>query len=229
MYLFDSHVQTWIPDRFSDEWLHRNTVSGPTEWVLGTQEQMAAQGIEEHQAHVGELLARCGDMGAETDRREQCTVPPDWNRPSRLFLAALPTDPRSLHERLVADTSYTPNQASDILTQVTTVLRTGIVPDAVRANLLAALQVDPGITVTEGVPNFDGVLGTAYTATNSIGHVTDLIVDPVSNVLIGERATITTGVRRPVDDAIYTIPPGTLLGHTATSYGRADHLGEVPV
>ncbi|WP_301850239.1 hypothetical protein [Rhodococcus pyridinivorans] len=229
VYRFDSQVRTWIPDRFSDEWLHRNTVSGPTGWVLGTPEQMAAQGIEEHQAHVGELRARCGDTAAETDRREQCTRPPDWHRPSRLFLAALPTDPRQLHERLVEDTGYAPDQASDILAQVTAVLKTGIVPEAVRTNLLAALRVDPGITVTEGVPNFDGVLGTAYTATDTFGHVTDLIVDPVGNVLIGERVTITTGARPPVDDVIYTLAPGTLLGHTATSYGRADHLGEVPV
>lgn len=228
VYLFDSHVQTWIPDRFSDEWLHRNTVSGPTEWILGTPEQMAAQGIEEQQAHVGELRARCGDTAAETDRREQCTAPPDWHRPSRPFLAALPTNPPQLHERLVADTSYAPDESSDLLVQVTEVLKTGIVPDAVRANLLAALQVDPGITITERVPNFDGVLGTAYTATDTAGRVTDLIVDPVSNVLIGERVTITTGVRRPADDVIYTLPPGTLLGHTATSYGRADSLGEVP-
>jgi len=189
---------------------------------------MAAQGIEEQSADVREIRARCGATSAETDRREQCTTPPDWPRPSRLFLAALPTDPRQLHERLVEDTSYAPDQASDILAQVTAVLRTGIVPEAVRATLLAALQVDPGITVTEGVPNFDGVLGTAYTATDTAGRVTDLIVDPVSNVLIGERATITTGTRQPVDDVIYTLAPGTLLGHTATSFGRTAHLGEVP-
>ncbi|MGX6511669.1 hypothetical protein [Rhodococcus sp. SJ-2] len=227
VHMFDSRVETWIPDRYSDQWLHRNTVSGPTEWILGTPEQMAAQGIEPQSADFRELRARCGDMAAETDRREQCTAPPDWVRPSRLFLASLPTDPHSLHERLVADSSYAPNRASDILAQVAAVLRTGVVPDEVRANLLAALQVDPGITVTDGVPNFDGVPGRAYTATDDYGYVNDLITDPVTSELIGERGTITTGMRRP-DGVVNMLAPGTLLSHTATSYGWAEHLGDVP-
>ncbi|MDT0182005.1 hypothetical protein Q9S36_17640 [Microbacterium sp. ARD31] len=97
------------------------------------------------------------------------------------------------------DAQYSGGSASrdeDNFGRITSILRSGLVPAPQRAALLDALARVPGVTATEGVANFDGVTGIAIGRNETLraGERREIIIDPATGLVIGERETSGTTV-----------------------------------
>jgi hypothetical protein len=166
---FDEVRETWQPADPGQDWLVRSDEDPNTD-----------------------LLAPCG-RGPEAGKPDvdPCMSPGGWSSPTPEFIADLPTDPRQLLERLRADHQQadedTHGTELSILNSLAEGLNTGLYPAEVRANLYRAIALIPGLTVTEGVANLDGQVGTAYGLGNE--HVREeLIIDPATGEFIGSRS-----------------------------------------
>lgn len=84
----------------------------------------------------------------------------------------------------------------DNFERILTVLRTGIVPAPQRAGLYEALALIPGVTSTDGVANLDGETGVAIGRTEALrgGLRSEIIVDPTTGLVIGEREITTYAI-----------------------------------
>lgn len=125
-------------------------------------------------------------------------------------LSKLPRDPHRLLNSIYKQTLGT-GQSVDgaALGFIADLLRSGVVPADLRAALYKAAAMIPGVTVTEGQANLDGRTGVA------IGRLEEgpaksrqeLIIDPGTGMLIGERSVLT--------QAQEGIPAGTATTWTA--------------
>lgn len=84
----------------------------------------------------------------------------------------------------------------DNFERILTVLRTGIVPAEQRAGLYEALALIPGVTSTNDVANLDGETGVAIGRTEALrgGIRSEIIIDPSTGLVIGEREVTTYAV-----------------------------------
>jgi hypothetical protein len=94
------------------------------------------------------------------------------------------------------DAQYSGGSASrdeDNFVRIVGLLRTGLVPAAVRATLFDALALIPGVTSTVNVKNLDGTPGVAIGRTELLraGIRQEIIIDPDSGLIIGERTVST--------------------------------------
>jgi len=140
-----------------------------------------------------------------------------WNAEN---IAALPRDGRALYNYF--DSTYQGGSASrddNNFVRITDLLRTGLVPADVRTGLYDALALIPGVTTTEDQPNLDGREGVAIGRTEPLhaGERQEIIVDPNSGLLIGERTVI--------QYAVYGLGPNRIASQTAIEY---DVVGNVP-
>ena len=80
--------------------------------------------------------------------------------------------------------------------RIVEILRTGLVPAPQRAALLDALSRVPGVTATDNVANLDGVVGVAVGRIEPLrfGERQEIIIDPHTGLIIGERVTTGTTV-----------------------------------
>lgn len=88
-------------------------------------------------------------------------------------------------------------------------LRTGTVPADLRAALYEAAAGIPGVEVINREANLDGRTGIALGRAEKDGVRQEIIIDPATGLLIGERQVVT----RP--DVINGVPAGTAIGSTA--------------
>ncbi|HEX2133495.1 MAG TPA: CU044_5270 family protein [Actinophytocola sp.] len=196
-YLLESVSERWVPAPPGQECTVRQGATGRYRWVVGDDEKAREAGIELPKPDRTELRVPCGSF-------------PDgaWQRPSTEFLAALPRDPGELHARLRRDTAGKGRDPDpQVLVYVADVLRTGLVPAELRAALYRVLVEVPGLEVTERVANLDGREGTAYGISRT-GRRHDVIVDPATGHLIGERRIAEEGDR---------VPAGTVTTYSAVS------------
>lgn len=110
---------------------------------------------------------------------------------------AIPTDGETAYAWI--DAQYQGGSSSrdeDNFVRITDILRTGLIPAAQRAALLDALARIPGVTATEGVTNLDGVEGIAIGRTEPLrfGQRDEIIIDPATGALLGERMVSTQSV-----------------------------------
>lgn len=89
-------------------------------------------------------------------------------------------------------------------------------PAESRAVLYEALTMVPGITITENQKTFDGRSGTAIGRTEALrmSEREEIIVDPVSGLVIGKRDVMTV--------AAFGFGINDGLGHTVVSYEIVD-------
>ena len=97
------------------------------------------------------------------------------------------------------DAQYTGGSVSrdeDNFVRIRDLLRTGLVPAPQRAALLDALSRIPGVTATDDVANLDGVKGVAIGRTEPLraGERQEIIIDPHTGLVIGERETVGTTI-----------------------------------
>lgn len=125
-------------------------------------------------------------------------------------VSKLPRDPHRLLNSIYKQTLGT-GQSVDgaAFGFIADLLRTGVVPADLRAALYKAAAMIPGVTVTEGQANLDGRTGVAIgrLETGPAQTRQDLIIDPGTGLLIGERSVLT--------QAQEGIPAGTATTWTA--------------
>ncbi|TAJ48017.1 MAG: hypothetical protein EPO52_07510 [Herbiconiux sp.] len=111
--------------------------------------------------------------------------------------ADIPTEGAAAYDWI--DSQYTGGSASrdeDDFVRITDILRSGLVPAPQRAALLDALSRIPGVTATDDVANLDGVTGTAIGRNEPVraGERQEVIIDPATGLIIGERTVSGTTV-----------------------------------
>ncbi|TWP54043.1 hypothetical protein FKR81_00270 [Lentzea tibetensis] len=204
--------EAWIPTDPRQEWMERQVDDGPTEWLPGHEGTGTPPG---NGGRNGEFRARCGNFGYfSADTPDRCTHG-GWNNPTPEFLAALPTDPKELYRRLVADGR---NGDAGALTLVRDALTSGRIPAAQRALLYRALANAAGIQITDNRANLDGAEGMALGI--RVGEdFQEIIINPADGAFIGWREVVA------VDGVL---SKGTVRQSSATTTGVADVLGTRP-
>ena len=186
----------YIPDDRSTEWVWQRSGRVPTTFFdAKSKEYVLAQKIQPHpellRANNGAFYGSSGwAMAAE--------------------LSTLPRDPYRLLNSIYKQTlGQGQSVDGEALVFIADLLRTGLVPAELRAALYKAAAIIPGVTVTEGQANLDGRAGVAIGRLEEGPAKTrqELIIDPETGLLIGERAVLT----QPQDG----IPAGTATTWTA--------------
>ncbi|MFC4854375.1 CU044_5270 family protein [Actinophytocola glycyrrhizae] len=221
-YLAENLLETWVPADEKQDWLWRRDVTGARKWVSGTEAEARAAGfpVDESGWPEGEWRAPCGDWFAVAEGREPCAAEGSWQVPNAEFLAALPRDADTLHDRLRADTAGRGRDPDlEMVVYVADVLRTGRVPADLRAALYRALAKVPTLEITEQVANLDGVAGTAY-GISADGSRHDIIVDRETGQFIGERQV--------TEEGYDNVPAGTVTSYTSVTTAVVPAMGVRP-
>lgn len=130
-------------------------------------------------------------------------------------MSSLPRDPHrllnSIYKRTLGKGQSVDGEA---LVFIADLLRTGIVPADLRAALYKAAAMIPGVTVMEGQANLEGRTGVAIGRDEGTFSRQEIIIDPQTGQLIGERQVVTRDYG--------VIPAGTALGWTAIETSVSD-------
>jgi RNA polymerase sigma-70 factor (ECF subfamily) len=102
----------------------------------------------------------------------------------------------------------------EALVFIADLLRTGLVPADLRAALFKAAAMIPGVTITEGQANLDGRTGVAIGRTEGTFSRQEIIIDPKTGQLIGEREVLT--------EDFGVMPAGTTWAWTAVETSVSD-------
>ncbi|MFI9811939.1 CU044_5270 family protein [Saccharothrix variisporea] len=216
--LAENLLETWAPADEQGEWLLRRDVTGNQQWVVGTEQEAKAAGVEtEGGWPEGEWRAKCGGFFAEPGK--ECADEGSWQHPTAEWQAGLPTDPDALFQRLRKDAPDNSRGEAELLVYAADALRSGLIRSDVRANIYKALAKVPGLQVTEKQANLGGRLGTALGIDDGDTRQ-DIIIDPETGQFIGERQVTTSDVDR--------FKAGTVLEFTAVETGVVDRIGVKP-
>lgn len=128
-------------------------------------------------------------------------------------LEELSRDPAVLLRHIYAVTNgQGQSRDGEALVWIADTLRSGIVPADLRAALYKAAAGIPGVELVDHQANLDGRIGVAIGRTESDGSRQELIIDPTTGLMIGEREVATgkaaTGFR---------VPDGTAVEWTAVT------------
>jgi RNA polymerase sigma-70 factor (ECF subfamily) len=127
-------------------------------------------------------------------------------------LDALPRDPTRLLNHIYRVTlGAGVSRDGEALVFIADTLRTGVVPADLRAALYNAAAQIPGVEVIDREANLDGRIGVALGRNESDGIRQEIIIDPRTGQLIGERQVLTR------DGVVPGWPAGTPEGYTAVT------------
>ena len=131
-------------------------------------------------------------------------------------LAAMPSDPADLLSYFYATSAGGSNSPEeDALSRISDVLRSGLAPAELRAALYRAIAMIPDVTVVERSATLNGQVGVAIGRQDPTrDYRQDLIVDPATGLLIGERQVQVTA------DA--NVPANTVIGWTSVMTAVVD-------
>lgn len=126
-------------------------------------------------------------------------------------LKDLPRDPAALLRHIYTVTNgQGRSRDGEALVWIADTLRSGIVPADLRAALYKAAAGIPGVKITAQQANLDGRSGFAIGYTESDGSRQELIIDPTSGLVIGEREVVTGEAAKG-----FRVPDGTAIEWTA--------------
>ncbi|HEY3608928.1 MAG TPA: CU044_5270 family protein [Pseudonocardiaceae bacterium] len=213
-YLADNVIETWVPADQTQTWMQRRSIVGQRKWVIGTEAEAEAVGIVSgNNGAPTQLTAPCGDLFPNQSGLDQslpqtlqggtpscADVHAGWQHPTPAWFAGLPTDPQAMLARLRHDVPGVTGTPDDVqfFGDVADALRSGLVSAKVTSVLYRTLLLLPEVRVTQHVANLDGRIGVAMgidsTAKPGLPSGTyhserqEIIIDPVANQFIGERA-----------------------------------------
>lgn len=153
-----------------------------------------------------EALAERLGQGTETwtsDLSPHDTVG-TWQGPTPAFLAGLPRDPAALRDRLYRDSAGAgPSRDGEAFVYVADLLRTGTVPADLRGALYRVLATVPGVEVVARTASVGAATGVAFGwSERSNGILQEVVIDPATGDLVGERRVATAGDEVPVGTVI---------------------------
>lgn len=133
-------------------------------------------------------------------------------RPTEWEFGSLPRDPQQLLNyiyRTTAGTGVSPD--GEALVFIADTLRTGVVPADLRAALYKAAAGIPGVTITDRTATLDGHTGIAFGRDEGNGVRQEIIIDPETGLLIGERQVLLRNGVLP------GVPLGESMGWTSVT------------
>jgi RNA polymerase sigma-70 factor (ECF subfamily) len=133
-------------------------------------------------------------------------------RPMNFGLDSLPRDPQQLLNYIYRTTvgqGVSPDGEAVVF--IADTLRTGVVPADLRAVLYKALAGIPGVSITADQVTLDGRSGVGFGRSESNGIRQEIIIDPATGTMIGERFIVTRAGVLP------GVPAGTVEGSTSVS------------
>ncbi len=175
---------TWIPANEQDTWTEvRFPIRSAGQYWTPNAKRNAEQEDATNRGQAPEVLhGKAGAFFGATD-------------PARTFegVNGLPQDPRVLLNHIYRVTLGTgPSPDGEALVFIADTLNTGLADAATRAALYRAAALIPGVTLTAGSATLDGHQGVAIgRVEGSTGIRQDLIIDPQTGGLIGEREVAT--------------------------------------
>lgn len=209
VYLSSQDGQVYVPSDRDGEWVWVRDPEHPVQTFGPASEQAAA----EADPSPGEYLRAAG--GAFYD--SPAVVSP-------AMLSALPRDPEALLAHIRTVTKGQGNSPdSEALVWIADTLRSGIVPADLRAAMFRAAALIPDIRITDRAANLDGRTGIAIGHTFREGDVQEIVVDPDTGLLIGEREVVTG---KAAED--WNVPDGTAIGWTAVTTTVVDSAPDGP-
>lgn len=126
-------------------------------------------------------------------------------------LEDLPRDPAALLRHIYTVTNgQGRSRDGEALVWIADTLRSGIVPAELRAALYKAAAGIPGVELIDNQANLDGRTGVAIGRTESDGNRQELIIDPTTGTMIGERDVVTGEAA-----TASRVPSGTAIEWTA--------------
>ncbi|QAV70519.1 hypothetical protein ESZ53_08760 [Salinibacterium sp. UTAS2018] len=197
-YLETQNSQMYIPADHSDE------------WVLVTEPRAAIKVFGEGFEEEAQESARAGFEEEQISRAPyggfDNSKPRDWR------LDELPRDPQRLLNYIYRVTAghgvSADGQAFDF---ISTTLRTGVVPAEFRAALYGAVAGIPGVEITDEAATLNGRTGVAFGREEKDGFLHEIIIDPDTGLLIGERTV------QLFDSKLDPILAGEVVGWTAVT------------
>lgn len=141
-----------------------------------------------------------------------------WQTPNMGFLNQLPKNVADLRARLYHDAQdHGPSIDAEVVVYVADALRSGIVPSDLRAALYQVLKTVPGVEVTAQAVSLGGRTGIAIARPEPLnGERQELIIDPSSGDLIGERTVAV--------DANQQVRTGSVITETSVTRSLVDEI-----
>ncbi|WP_185751172.1 CU044_5270 family protein [Arthrobacter sp. 31Y] len=182
-WLDTENMTMYIPANRTDEWVWERSGRIPTVFFDEASKEYATNG--QLGTPIGETLRAVngGFYG-----------PPDQSGfPSTNYLDTLPRDPYLLLNNIFKKTlGHGQSVDGQALVFIADLLRTGMVPADLRAALYKAAALIPGVTVTDAQATLNGRVGVAIGRVEEASHSRqDIIIDPTTGLLIGEREVLT--------------------------------------
>ena len=202
-YLASSDDQLYVPADPSGDWIWDRSSSTPFQTF----------GEESARVAAADLAARLAEWG---DIRELLRAPEGrfYGSPSSVSeqaLADLPRNPTQLLNyiyRVTLGTGQSPD--GEALVFIADKLRSGVIPADLRAAFYRAAALIPGVEIVEEQATLDGRTGVAIGRVETSSNMRqDIIIDPATGALIGERQFQL--------DAGNGFPAGTIVGFTAVT------------
>lgn len=194
-------MDMYIPADRSEEWVWLRSGRVPTTFFDDKARRFVQE--EGRQAHPETLRAAKGDFYGQPGG----TLTMD--------MSTFPRDPyRLLNHIYIRTLGAGQSVDGEALVFIADLLRTGIVPADLRAALYKAAAMIPGVTITEGQANLDGRTGVAIGRTEGTLMRQEIIIDPKTGQLIGERQVLTQDYG--------VMPAGTPMSWTAVETSVSD-------
>lgn len=194
-------MDMYIPADRTSEWVWLRSGRVPTTFYDDkARNYVQEQGI---QAHPETLRAPKGEFYGQPGG----TLTTD--------MSTFPRDPyRLLNHIYIRTLGAGQSVDGEALVFIADLLRTGLVPADLRAALYKAAAMIPGVTIMEGQANLDGRTGVAIGRTEGTLTRQEIIIDPKTGQLIGEREVLTKDYG--------VMPAGTPFAWTAVETSVSD-------
>ncbi|MEO7720558.1 MAG: CU044_5270 family protein [Pseudolysinimonas sp.] len=201
-YLVHQDGQMYIPADHNDDWV----------WVRDPETVAKTFGpASEKQAAEDAQVARPSGVIRAAKGGFYNGGPMDWG------FDALPRDPHQLLNyiyRVTAKQDVSPDTAA--VRFIAETLRTGVAPADLRASLYRALAGIPGISISDRDATLDGRIGVAFGRDEGNGLRMEIIIDPATGLMIGEREIVLR------DGVLQGVPAGESMGWTAVTTSVVD-------
>lgn len=206
-WLDTEHMTMYVPADRNGEWVWERSGRIPTTFFdEASKEHAKSLQLDEPKAYV--LRGANGGFYGSS--------PNQSGFPSIDYLASFPRDPHMLLNSIFKKTvGQGQSIDGEALVFIADLLRTGMVPADLRAALYKAAALIPGVTVTDGQATLGGRKGIAIGRVEEASHTRqDIIIDPKTGLLIGERQVLT--------QAQGAIPAGTATTLTTIETSVSD-------
>jgi hypothetical protein len=213
-WLDKSSDHLYVPANHAGEWIWKREAHIPTTFFSEEAKEAATkyqQSQSDNPLRTGELLRAPGGNFYGEPRLLFAGLPLEEG------VKNLPRDPQALLDA-IRQRGKQGSPEAETLESIAAALRTGVVPADLRAALYKAAALIPGVTVVDSEANLDDRVGTAIGIENPNRETrTDIIIDPSTGLLIGERVvTLKAGK---------TFPAGTATAWTSV---KTSVVGSAP-